>query len=310
MASKGNKTKEKFDAYQLVTDRMIAIMESGDIPWHKEWLNTTGNMVARSHKDGHIYSIMNQMLVGIPGEYATFDQIKAENGRAQKGTMRYIVFYKRNIVPVKDADGNVVIKDGKEVTKCFPVLRYWGVFNTEDCEGVKRKYIQTDESKTHRENNPIVNCEAIVQDYLTRSGVVLKHYEQMRSFYSPAEDKIVLPHLWQFENPEAYYSTAFHEMVHSTGAANRLNRLKSGSFGDEEYSKEELVAEIGAAILCNHAGISNTRTDTNSAAYLQGWLKALKSDKRLIVQAAGAAEKAVKLILNQQDEKRELMQEG
>lgn len=299
-----------FDVYGMVTDRIVSIMESGEIPWTKEWVNTTGNLVAKSHRDGRVYSIINQMLLGMPGEYVTFKQAEAEKGHVKKGSKsRPVVFYKPTVVPIKDADGNVVMKDGKEVTKSIPILKYYGVFNTEDCEGITRKFIQTDETKV-RENNPIGNCEAIVQDYLTRSGVVLKHYEQTRSFYSPADDRIVLPHMFQFENSEAYYSTLFHEMVHSTGAQNRLNRLKGKSFGDEDYSKEELVAEIGAAILCNHAGISNTRTDRNSAAYLQGWLKALKSDKKLIVQAAGAAEKAVKLILNQQDEKRELMQEG
>lgn len=290
------------DVYQMVTDRIIAIMEQGEIPWEQEWVNTVGTNLAFSHVSGKAYSVLNQMLLGIPGEWLTFKQAEAEGGHVKKGVKsRPVVFYKPQVVPVKDKDGTVMMKDGKEVTKTIPILKYYAVFHTEDCDGIKRKYLHTQEQMV-RENSPIETCEQIMQEYLAKSGVKLTHYEQGRSYYSPAEDQIVLPHIWQFENAEAYYATAFHEMIHSTGASGRLNRLTNGGFGSEQYSKEELVAEIGAAILCHHAGIQSHRTETNSAAYLQGWLKALKNDKRLIVSAAGKAEKAVEFILGKKPE--------
>ena len=102
----------------------------------------------------------------------------------------------------------------------------------------------------------------------------------------------------QFAETAEYYSTAFHELTHSTGHHSRLNRLEKFTFfGTEAYSKEELVAEIGAAALVNAAGLETASSFRNSTAYIQNWLSVLKNDKRFIVSAAGKAEKAVNLIL-------------
>ncbi len=102
----------------------------------------------------------------------------------------------------------------------------------------------------------------------------------------------------QFAEQSEYYSTLFHELTHSTGHHSRLDRLcQTAHFGSEEYSKEELVAEIGAAALNNHCGLNTERSDRNSTAYLMGWLSKLRDDKKLLVSAAGRAEKAVNLIL-------------
>lgn len=126
----------------------------------------------------------------------------------------------------------------------------------------------------------------------------MKHEECDNAFYSPLTDSVTLPLLEQFSETAEYYSTAFHELVHSTGHVSRLDRLdKTAYFGNEAYSKEELIAEIGSAALVNHAGIETSASFRNSAAYIQGWLEVLKGDKRFIVSAAGKAEKAVDLIL-------------
>ena len=128
----------------------------------------------------------------------------------------------------------------------------------------------------------------------------LSHEEGDRAFYRPATDEVVLPIRKQFISTAEYYSTVFHELTHSTGHPKRLNRLSKPSFfGTEDYSKEELVAEIGAAALVNHVGLETSSSLRNNAAYLQNWLKVLRDDKRFIVSAAGRAEKAVNLILNQ-----------
>lgn len=113
-------------------------------------------------------------------------------------------------------------------------------------------------------------------------------------------NRVVVPMKEQYKAINEYYSTTFHELTHSTGHKNRLNRLQTGAvaaFGGEEYSKEELVAEIGSASLMNMLGIETTKTFRNSAAYIQSWVKVLKNDNKFIVSAAGKAEKAVNYIL-------------
>ena len=121
-----------------------------------------------------------------------------------------------------------------------------------------------------------------------------------RPFYRPSTDEIVLPLRKQFVSTAEYYSTVFHEISHSTGHPSRLNRLnRAAFFGTEEYSKEELCAEITSAALVNHCGMESTSSFRNNTAYIQNWLSVLQGDKRFIVSAAGKAEKAVNLILNQ-----------
>lgn len=144
-------------------------------------------------------------------------------------------------------------------------------------------------------------AEAIIAEYVKREGVTLEHHEGDAAFYQPAADRIVVSLMKQFTETAEYYSTTFHEMVHSTGHMKRLARLDAtANFGGEEYSKEELVAEIGSAALVNHAGLETDKSFRNSAAYVQNWLQALKNDKRFIVSAASKADKAVNYILTGQ----------
>ena len=122
------------------------------------------------------------------------------------------------------------------------------------------------------------------------------------AYYSPSRDLIHLPELSQYQYPSEFYSTAFHEAAHSTGHEGRLNRvgLKKAAFGSESYGKEELIGEISSAVLLSTLHIESDHSVTNSTAYIRGWLKALQDDKRMIVFAAGQAEKAVKYILGKQ----------
>ena len=144
----------------------------------------------------------------------------------------------------------------------------------------------------------IEEAQEIIYGYLERENVKLLHQEGDRAFYRPSTDEIVLPIRKQFMSTAEYYSTVFHELTHSTGHSSRLNRLTQAAFfGSEDYSKEELVAEIGAAALVNHVGLETSNSIRNSAAYIQNWLQVLRDDKRFIVSASGRAEKAVNLIL-------------
>ena len=272
-----------FDIYQEITNRLVKEMEQGIIPWRKPWMAAGA---AISHTTGKPYSLLNQMLLGKAGEYLTYKQVQQEGGWVRKGEKsRMVVFWKW--IDKEDEDGEV---------KQIPFLRYYNVFHVDQCENIKPRF-----AASHPHNaNTDETAEAIITNYVKREGVRLDHQEGDRAYYQPAADRIVLPLLKQFSETAEYYGTAFHEMVHSTGHAKRLDRLDATAFfGSDAYSKEELIAEIGAAALVNHAGLETSKSFRNNAAYVQNWLQVLKNDKRFIVSAAGKAEKAVALILGE-----------
>ena len=273
------------DIYAEVTTRIISQMENGVIPWSKPWI-ACGKAVSRS--TGKPYSLLNQMLLGRPGEYLTFKQCQEAGGKVKKGEKAsMVVFWKW----IEQEDEETHEK------KKVPFLRYYNVFHIDQCEGITAKH--TTETTFPDGAESLAAAQEIIYDYLSREGVKLSHQEGDRAFYRPSTDEVVLPIRKQFINTAEYYSTVFHELTHSTGHAKRLNRLSKPSFfGTEDYSKEELVAEIGAATLVNHVGLETSTSLRNNAAYIQSWLKVLRDDKRFIVSAAGKAEKAVNLILN------------
>ena len=272
------------DIYKEITDRIIAQLEQGIIPWQKPWI-ARGQAVSRA--TGKPYSLLNQMLLGRPGEYLTFKQVQQEGGYVRKGEKAHmVVFWKW--MDVKDEETDEI--------KQIPFLRYYNVFHIDQCEGLATKRVEDLPSTAAAADKA---AETVIATYCSRSGVKLFHQEGDKAFYRPATDSVVVPHMRQFALTAEYYSTVFHELTHSTGHASRLGRLDSTAyFGSDAYSKEELIAEIGAAALVNHVGLETAHSFRNSAAYVQSWLKVLKGDKRFIVSAAGKAEKAVNLILN------------
>lgn len=284
-----------FDVYQMVTDRIIGMLEQGEIPWDRPW--TGAGRYAIKRASGKPYSILNQMLLGNPGEYLSFNECKKLGGKIKKGAKaKIVVFWKMLDKPLEDKDGKpMVTSDGAVRTRCIPFLKYMNVFHIDDCEGIEPKHY----TETLRDFNPIDKAEEVIAGYVKRSGITLEHIKQGRAYYSPEMDKVVLPIKEQFTSEAGYYSTAFYELTHSTGHKSRLDRIVAGSFsfGDETYSKEELVAEIGSASLMNLLGIETDGSIRNNAAYIQSWIKALRNDKRLIVSAASKAGKAVELIM-------------
>ena len=270
------------DIYAEITSRIITEMENGVIPWQKPWV-ASGSCI--SYATGKAYSLLNQMLLDRPGEYATFKQVQQAGGYVRKGAKAQMVVFWKWIEQEDEETG-----EKKEI----PLLRYYNVFHIDQCEGLKAKH-----------SKPLPNtananqaAERIICDYLKASGVKMEHQEGDRAFYRPSTDSITLPHMAQFSATAEYYSTAFHELTHSTGHAKRLNRLDSTAYFDSEaYSKEELIAEIGASALVNVAGLETAKSFRNSTAYIQNWLSVLRNDKRFIVSASGKAEKAVHMIL-------------
>ena len=271
------------DIYAEVTSRIIAQLEQGQIPWQKPYISS-GSAVSRA--TGKPYSLLNQMILGKPGEYLTFAQCQKEGGKVRKGEKSsMIVFWK--FLEQEDEETH----EKKQV----PFLRYFSVFHIDQCEGLDPKHVQPLPATV----KPDEKAESIIADYIQRSGVKLIHQEGDRAFYRPATDSITLPLMAQFKDVAEYYCTAFHELTHSTGHQSRLDRLsKTAFFGSEAYSKEELIAELGASALVSHCGLETSSSFRNNTAYIQNWLQALRNDKRLIVSASGKAEKAVSLLLN------------
>lgn len=277
------------NVYELVTNRIIEQLENNIVPWEKPWSGTLDGAFNRVSKKP--YSILNQMLLKYNGEYATFKQWQELGGHIRKAEKsEIIVFWK--MYPIKEKQD-----DGTEIIKTIPLLKYINVFHISQVDGVEPL-----KQKVTHDIEPIDKAEKILNDYWNRENITIEHVKGDKAFYSPMFDKIQLPLFEQFKQSEEYYSTAFHESVHSTMKTSRCNRQedrkgKVVSFGSEEYSKEELVAEVGSAQLMNMVGIETTKSFRNSTAYIQSWLKVLRNDNKFIVSASSKAEKAVNYIL-------------
>ena len=276
------------DLYQTITDRIISTLESGTIPWHKPWKSSCG---AISRATGKPYSVLNQLLLPLEGEYVTFKQAAEEGHPVRKGEKASAVFFFK-FLETED-------KDTGEIKK-VPLLKYFSVFHISQCQDMKPRFAVSEQSRNDLQ--PDQRAERIIDEYIQRSGVTLNRIQSSKAYYNPRTDTIVVPELNQFNEVSEFYSTLFHEAVHSTGHSTRLNRITDvARFGSESYSKEELTAELGSSFLVNVAGLETKSSFSNSAAYIQGWLQALQNDKRFIVSAAGKAEQAVKMILGEED---------
>jgi len=282
------------DVYQIVTDRIMTALEMEEVPWQKPWNSVNGG--AYNRVSGRRYSLINQMLLSHSGEYATFKQWTELGGQIRKGEKgEMVVFFKW-----PDQDKENQTEDNKEETQTEersrrPVLRYYKVFHISQVDGVEPIERQIPVYNA----DPIEEGETVFRNYVSREGIRVEIEPSNEAYYSASQDLIHLPELSQYQKPNEFYSTAFHEAAHSTGHESRLNRagLKKPTFGSEVYSKEELIAEIGSCVLLNTLGIETDHSVTNSVAYIRGWLKALSNDKKMIIYAASQAEKAVNLII-------------
>ena len=189
------------DIYEEVTRRIVEQMEQGEFPWRKPWI-AGGSCV--SYATGKPYSLLNQMLLGQPGEYLTFRQCQQAGGYIRRGEKAHMVVFWKWIEQENEETGE---------KKQIPFLRYYSVFHLDQCEGIAARHANplpqtadTDEA-----------AERIIAAYLQKSGVKLKHVEDDQACYRPADDSVTLPLRAQFAETAEYYSTAFHELTHSTG---------------------------------------------------------------------------------------------
>lgn len=267
--------------YEIITNKIIEELEKGVIPWHKPWNGHN----AVNWKTQKPYRGINNFLVE-PGEYASKKQILEAGGRIKKEEMAnshtIVYWFWKEVVDEET-------KEKKKFAKPF-YYRVWEI--NKQCTGLESK--RNIETYDH---DPIEKAEEIFKGYINCPDYT---FESGRAVYYPTLDRINCPPIKDFRIVEEYYCTLFHEMIHSTGHKARLNRsgITTGgvAFGDEVYSKEELIAEMGAAMLCGCAGIDN-RTIQNSASYIDSWLRALKNDNRLVLQAAAQAQRAADYIL-------------
>jgi antirestriction protein ArdC len=276
------------NVYEVITSRIIKQLESGVAPWHKPWKVSGKSGLPRNLVSGHEYRGINVWTLLSSGYasrcWLTFRQAIQLDGHVRQGEAGSPIVYWKF--------GRREVEDGDDIMEKRSVLcLYYTVFNVEQCEGLK---IQPAENQPQIQ--PIAACEQIIADW--RGKPVIRHGGDCAS-YSKILDYIQMPERTCFDSMEEYYSTLFHELTHSTGHPARLNRSSLTDFerfGDHNYSREELVAEMGAAFLAGYSGIEN-RTINNSTAYVANWLKALKNDSRMVLVAASQAQKAADLIL-------------
>jgi antirestriction protein ArdC len=277
------------NVYDIINTRIMELLEQGTVPWRKSW-NTVSNMPKNLLSKKEYRGVNLFLLACMPYSspyWMTYKQISDKGGHVLKGEKSTpVIFWKW--LDRKDSDDPESAGNGK-----IPLLRYYNVFNIEQTEGITYPELV---QENNQEFTPIERAEQIIANMPYKPTI---HHGGNKAAYSPVLDYVKLPGPSSFQSPEEYYSTAFHELTHSTGHASRLGRkgvLEPSYFGSHEYSKEELVAEMGAAFLCGMSGIENKTID-NSAAYIQGWLRELKNDKTLLIHAAALAQKAADYIL-------------
>lgn len=277
------------DIYQSITDRFLEQLKKGTVPWQQPWTSCVQNIVSRK-----AYRGINAFTLGMTDRtspfWLTFKQALDLGGHVKKGEKSLPAIYYKPLEKQDGAGRPTVREDGRPDR--IPFVRWANVFNLDQTEGIEPPAITTTQSV----GEPLEKAASIVGN----ARLCPIHHAEFAAIYSPKDDVIRLPAPSTFRSQEDYYQTLFHEMTHATGHQSRLNRegiTQPVKFGSERYSKEELVAELGAAFLSNEAGILNQIQFDNSAAYLASWIEKLENDPRMIVSAASQAQKSADFVL-------------
>jgi antirestriction protein ArdC len=305
----GPRSSQRQPVHDLITSRMVELLERGTVPWRSGWTRSPVGS-PRSASTGKVYRGINHFLLAVAAQAAgyarsswiTFRQAKELGGSVRKGEKGLPCIFWRVLDGGTDADerDTDAADDGaaRSSGRRRFVVRYYTVFNVQQCDGLPAHLVDSSSMPA----KVITPCESIVSGY--QAGPSVEHGFN-RACYSPINDRVSMPSAAVFDTTEDYYSTLFHELTHSTGHPDRLARFPESGvvppFGSPDYSREELVAEMGAALLCAEAGIS-CATLENQAAYVAGWLKVLEEDSRAVIIAAAQAQRAVDRILGRQPE--------
>lgn len=281
---------------EIVTEKIIELIQSsGKLPWIKPWNNTA----VKNCMSGHEYRGINRWILGMAANlhgshlFLSFKQGQELGGSVRKGERGYpVVFF-------------TMVDDKRGEDKKFPVMRYYTVFNVNQFDGIDGKRLtELDNGDMvtdfKDEFKPIDKAEKLVSEYLRVNPTLKIQNAVNMAAYSGMTDVIYMPDRNTFKGIDAYYSTLFHEMGHSTGHEKRLNRegvVTPNKFGSHAYSKEELVAEFTASFLRASCGIDSVTELQQSAAYLQNWVKVLGANPEWLVKAASLADKASMFII-------------
>lgn len=287
------------NVYEIVRKNVLerleeAINDDVKFQWVKPW---KGNGIPRNFKTKRPYSGINLLILPMGGYYLTMKQINEMKGHVKKGAKSYPIYfwtYVEKKSSKREEGQNEIEENGK---KHYPIFKYYRVFHQSQIEGIEFPEIT---NKAHVLNT---SCEEFIDKYSKEVEInIVKGSD--KAYYSPSMDLISVPDKSQFENLDEYYSTIFHEMTHSTGHKSRLDRFTPDtSFGNTNYSKEELVAEIGSSILRAYFNIESDYCDDNSIAYLKGWYDQIKNGKVTeITSAAQQAQKAVNFMVDKVEE--------
>lgn len=306
------------NVYQIVTQKVIESLEKNQVPWKRTWSSKglPGNAVSgKTYRGFNVMTLMDVMHVYGSPWFVTDLQAKSLGGTvkdSEKENFSIVTYWKifeveKNSKKVEKKEEKLdsqsekseekddgLDEEERKLEKRF-ILRYSKVYNVNQCEGLKLpKHCKAIDEK-YIESLP--EPQSVFDDYVKKTGVKV---DLGSPSYYPSKDTIRLPKIHDFNSSEAYYATAFHEVVHSTGHMSRLQRFteKVNSFGSETYSKEELVAELGASFLCHQTKIEAPVWE-NSVAYIQNWIKVLKDNPKMIVFASTKAQKAVDFVLSQ-----------
>lgn len=270
--------------YQEVTDSIIAEMEKGAAPWVKPWksdYSTEKNIVSKKEYNG-----INRLILGMMTHfkgfsspyYGSFKQWQDLGGSVKKGEKGIkIVFYK----PISKES---ITESGDIEKNSYSCLKTYYVFNADQVEGIE---ISKPEISPR-----VYNPAPALDDRILKTGANIKH-GGASAFFSPTGDFIGMPNRDTFQDDSSYYATVLHELTHWSGAKNRLDRDMAGKFGSSKYAFEELVAELGAAFLCQDYSIQG---ELRHAGYIQNWLTCLKENNQAIFKAAALAQKAANYI--------------
>ncbi|WP_140848558.1 ArdC family protein [Paracoccus sp. FO-3] len=280
----------KFDLYQHVTDQIIASIEAGTPAWRKPWTGEAATMQMPRRANDETYRGINVLMLWLvamekgyrAAHWFTYRQAQEHGGQVRKGEKGAMVV-KYGTFDREDAE------TGEE--RKIPYLKGYTVFNAEQIDGLPEKF-HAAPAETARDLG--TEADHRLDAFFSATGADIRTSDDPRAYYHPAQDFIHMPPIATFHDAGRYYATLAHEACHWTGHKSRLDRFSR--FTDRKaYAFEELVAEIGNCMTCASLGL--TPDFGQSGAYVEGWLRALADDKRLIFKAAAEAQKAAELLL-------------
>jgi antirestriction protein ArdC len=283
-------SKKKFDPYKELTDRIVKRLEEGEVPWISAFNNVNVGY-PRNFITDKVYRGANFFMTLFEERetpyWLTYKQAKDLGGQVRKGEHGTPIIYFQ-FLDREDENGEPIR---------IPMVRRSVVFNLEQCDGIENPIQKELEAARNPVFNNIATCEHLYQSFQDKVAQVY-HTSGGKSYYQPIVDKITMADKYRFHNEKFYYRTLFHELAHSTGHEDRLNRpgiVKPVKFGSPRYAREELVAELTSAFLCNKAGIVE-ETFEKSTSYISNWLEALKNDKMLVYEAMKDSFKAIEYL--------------